>query len=170
MKQSLIPSGIAETLLRPCRFVLPAILILGAAAANAQIGGPVGQLPGNRGANTNSNSLVGQWRGVYRGITLTMVIQPNGQYTQTAQSGSVMTLQSGTYKLIPPNTIGFVVIDWQPKTMSVYHPTGTVGGYYTQEPLAKPPGSVDTYVFKGANTVVFTDQMMHGSITFTRVP
>ena len=53
--------------------------------------------------------------------------------------------------------------------MPVYHATGTVGGYYTQQPLVKPPGAVDTYVFKGANTVVLTDQMTHGSITMTRV-
>jgi hypothetical protein len=80
-----------------------------------------------------------------------------------------MTEQSGPYKLFAPNTIVFSVTSWAPKTMPVYHPTGTVGGYYTQQPMAKPSGATDTYVFKGADTVVLTDQMTHGSITMTRV-
>jgi hypothetical protein len=147
-----------------CRFVLPAILVLGTTAATAQMGGAIGQ-PSN-----NSNSLVGQWRGVYQGITITIVIQPNGQYTQTAQSGAGMTEQSGPYKLVAPNTIIFSVTNWQPKTQQIYHPTGTVGGYYTTQRTAKPPGATDSYVFKGANTVILTDQVMHGSITMNRVP
>jgi hypothetical protein len=136
-----------------CRLVLPAVLVLGATAAAAQ-----------------QNSLVGQWRGVYNGITLTIVIQPNGLYTQTAQSGTLMTQQSGPYKLVAPNTIIFSVTNWAPRTQQIYHPTGTVGGYYTNEPTAKPPGATDSYVFNGQNTVTLTDQMMHGSITLTRVP
>jgi hypothetical protein len=165
MKKSFLTSGIADKFLRMCRLVLPAILVLGATAATAQLsGGAIGQ-PLN-----NSNSLVGQWRGVYQGITFTIVIQPNGQYTQTAQSGTLMTQQSGPYKLAAPNTIIFSVTNWQPKTQQIYHPTGTVGGYYTTQRTGKPPGATDSYVFKGANTVILTDQVMHGSITLTRVP
>ncbi len=135
-----------------CRIVLPAALALGALAAQAQ------------------NSLVGQWRGVFRGITITIVIQPNGQYSQLAQSGTLMTQQSGPYKLVAPNTIIFSVTNWAPKTQQIYHPTGTVGGYYTTQPTAKPPGATDAYVFNGPNTMTLTDQMTHGSITMTRVP
>jgi hypothetical protein len=116
------------------------------------------------------NSLVGQWRGVIGTITLTIVIQPNGQYSQLAQSGTLMTQQSGPYRLVAPNTIIFSVTNWAPKTQQIYHPTGTVGGYYTTEIVAKPPGATDTYVFNGPNTIILTDQMMHGSITMTRVP
>jgi len=153
MRKSLLTSGAADRFLRMCRLVLPAVLVLGATAAAAQ-----------------QNSLVGQWRGVYNGITLTIVIQPNGLYTQTAQSGTLMTQQSGPYKLVAPNTIIFSVTNWAPRTQQIYHPTGTVGGYYTNEPTAKPPGATDSYVFNGQNTVTLTDQMMHGSITLTRVP
>jgi len=153
MRKSLLTSGAADRFLRMCRLVLPAVLVLGATAAAAQ-----------------QNNLVGQWRGVYNGITLTIVIQPNGLYTQTAQSGTLMTQQSGPYKLVAPNTIIFSVTNWAPRTQQIYHPTGTVGGYYTNEPTAKPPGATDSYVFNGQNTVTLTDQMMHGSITLTRVP
>ena len=140
-------------IMRHCPLVFPVILALGAVAASAQ-----------------QASLVGQWRGVYQGITITIAIQPNGQYTQTTQSGTLMTQQSGPYKLIAPNTIVFSVVNWEPKTMPVYHPTGTVGGYYTNEPASKPPGATDSYVFNGPNTMTLTDQVMHGSITMNRVP
>ncbi len=166
MKKSLMTSSTADTLLSMCRFVLPAILILGATTATAQMGGAAGQPM----SNNNSNSFVGQWRGVYQGITFTIVIQPNGQYSQLAQKGALMTQQSGPYHLVAPNTIIFSVTDWQPKTQQIYHPTGTVGGYYTNQRTARPPGATDSYVFKGANAIVLTDQVMHGSLALTRVP
>lgn len=153
MKRSRITSCTASELPQLCKFVLPAMLALSAVAVPAQ-----------------ENSLVGQWRGVIGTITLTIVIQPNGQYSQLAQSGTLMTQQSGPYRLVAPNTIIFSVTNWAPKTQQIYHPTGTVGGYYTTEIVAKPPGATDTYVFNGPNTIILTDQMMHGSITMTRVP
>jgi hypothetical protein len=121
-------------------------------------------------ASAQQNNLVGQWRGVYQGITLTIVIQANGQYSQLAQFGTLITQQSGPYKLVAPNTISFSVMDWAPKTQQVYHPTGAVGGFYTPEPTSKPPGATDKYVFNGPNTIVLTDELTHGSITLTRVP
>ncbi len=162
MRMSLFASGRAGSMLRPCMFVLSALFALGAVAAPAQqISGAIGQ--------AQQTSLVGQWRGVYSGITMTITIQPNGQYTQTAQSGTLMTEQSGPYNLVAPNTIIFSVTNWAPKTMPVYHATGTSGGYYTQQPTTKPPGGTDAYVFNGPNTVILTDQIMHGSVTMTRV-
>ncbi len=153
MKKSLLTSVVADKFLRMGRLVLPAIAVLGATAAAAQ-----------------QNNFVGQWRGVYQGITLTLVIQANGQYTQTAQSGTLMTEQSGPYTLAAPNTIIFSVTDWQPRTQQIYHATGTAGGYYVTQPTAKPSGATDSYVFNGPNTVTLTDQVMHGSITLNRVP
>jgi hypothetical protein len=107
---------------------------------------------------------------VFKGITLTIVIQPNGQYSQLAQSGTLMTQQSGPYRLVAPNTIIFSVTNWAPQTQQIYHPTGTGGGYYTTQPVAKPSGATDTVVFNGPNTITLTDQMTHGSMTMTRVP
>jgi hypothetical protein len=138
-------------ILKRCPFTLPVILALGAVAAPTQQSG-----------------LVGQWRGVYQGITITIVIQPNGLYTQTAQSGTLTTQQSGPYKIVAANTIVFSVTNWAPKTQQVSHATGAVGGYYTNEPAAKPPGASDKYVFNGPNTMTLTDQTTHGSITMTR--
>ncbi|MGD1064368.1 MAG: hypothetical protein ABR860_14000, partial [Terracidiphilus sp.] len=64
MKKSFLTSGIADKFLRMCRLVLPAVLVLGPTVAAAQLsGGAIGQ-PLN-----NSNSLAGQWRGVYQRIT-----------------------------------------------------------------------------------------------------
>jgi hypothetical protein len=143
----------ADMFLRMCRLVLTAVLVLGATAAAAQ-----------------QSNFVGQWRGVYQRITFTIVIQPNGQYTQTTQSGTLMTQQSGPYKLVAPNTIIFSVTNWAPRTQKIYHATGTTGGYYTTQVVAKPPGATDSYVFNGQNTVTLTDQVMHGSITLNRVP
>jgi len=162
-----IRPGGGPAILRYCSFVLPAALLLVAAAAGAQQ-----NIAGTQQTTTaaQQNSLAGQWRGVYQGITLTIVIQPSGQYIQTAQSVAGMTQQSGPYKLVAPNTIIFSVTNWQPRTQQVYHPTGTAGGYYTPQVVAKPPGATDNYVFNGPNTMVLTDQMMHGSITMTRVP
>jgi hypothetical protein len=163
MKKSLLTSGSADTFLRMRRLILPAILVLGATAAAAQ-----------------QYSFAGTWRGTYQNITFTIVIQPNGQYTQTAQSGSLMTQQSGPYRLVAPNTIIFSVTSWAPTTQKIYPPyppsgdctpanTSTGAGCYTTERVAKPSGATDSYVFRGANTVVLTDQMMHGVLTLNRV-
>ena len=53
--------------------------------------------------------------------------------------------------------------------MPVYHPQGTVGGYYTQQPTSRPPGGTYTYVFNGPNSVTFTDINTSTSITLTRM-
>jgi hypothetical protein len=169
MKKSLLTAGIAGTFLRMGRLMLPALLMLGATAAAAQVGGTVGQPLQPSNNNGSSNSLVGQWRGVYQGITISLLVQANGQYTQIAQKGSLVTQQSGPYRLVAPNTFIFSVTSWAPKTMPVYHPTGTTGGYYTQQPITKPPGGTDTYVFQGPNTVVIYDQVTHGNMTLNRV-
>ncbi len=156
---SRVSSAARPVFLRNCGLVLALLLALAAVAASAQ-----------------QPSFSGQWRGVYQNITLTITFQANGQYTQTAQSGTLMTEQSGPYRLAAPNTIIFSVTSWAPKTQKIYHPyppardgTPSAGGYYTTQVVAKPPGATDTYVFNGSNSMVLTDQMTHGSITMNRV-
>jgi hypothetical protein len=156
-----------------------------------------GSNPGNGptpSATSASSGFVGQWRGTSEGITFTIVFEPNGQYSQLAQSGTLMTQQSGPYTLVPPNTLIFSVTDWEPKTQQIYHPDPTggqnkrgqqgpngngqnpnhpdngpsTGGYYTPQNVPKPPGGTFTYVFNGPNTFTMTDQNFHGSITLTR--
>lgn len=62
---------------------------------------------GSYAAPAQQSTLMGQWRGTYQGITITIVMKPNGQYTQTTQKGTLMTMQWGAYKLVSPNTIIF---------------------------------------------------------------
>jgi len=152
MKKSHAGEAATPSLLRNYALIFPLLLAWSATAVSAQ-----------------QYSLVGQWRGVYQGITITIAIQANGQYSQLAQSAAGMTQQSGLYRLVIPNSIVFEVTNWAPKTMQVYHAVGTQRGYYTSEPTTKPPGADDTYVFNGPNTLVLTDKIVHGSITMTRV-
>jgi hypothetical protein len=146
-------AGTATTILRRLRFVLPAVMALGAVAASAQ-----------------QYSLVGQWRGVFQSITMTISIQSNGQYSQLAQSATAKTEQAGPYRLAAPNTIIFSVTTWAPTSTSVYFPTSPTTGEWRQRTLPKPLGASDSYVFNGPNTMTLTDQATHGSITMTRVP
>jgi hypothetical protein len=115
------------------------------------------------------NNFAGQWRGVYQGIVFNYVMDTNYNYSDHLVSGTMQTMESGKYHLSGQNLIIFQVLDWQPKTQNVYHPTGTVGGYYTQEVLAKPPGGTFSYVFNSPNSVTLTDVNLHGSVTLNRV-
>src|ERR1039458_2988954 len=142
----------AATILRRSMFVLPAIFALGAVAAGAQ-----------------QYNLVGQWRGVFQGITMTISIQANGQYSQLGQSRTAQTEQAGPYRLASPNTIIFSVTTWAPTSTSVFVPTSPTTGKWEQRTLPKPLGASDFYVFNGPNTMTLTDQATHGSITMTRV-
>ena len=119
--------------------------------------------------HAQDNRFAGQWRGTAQGIVFNYVMDANYNYTDRLVSGTLQTSESGKYHLSAPNVIIFEVLNWAPKTQSVYHPTGTVGGYYTQEVLAKPPGGTFSYVFNSANSVTLTDVRLHGSITLNRV-
>jgi len=123
-------------------------------------------------AQAQTNPFVGSWRGIATvngmAVTFNLVMQPNQTYSQQLQAGSMMTLQTGSYR-VANGMIAFAVVDWQPKTQPVYHPTGTVGGYYTQQPMAKPPGGTFRYQFTSPTSVTLQDVSLGGIITFTRV-
>jgi hypothetical protein len=116
-----------------------------------------------------AESLSGSWRGFAMGIEFDLVVQPNGAFSETERSGTSMTMQSGVIRSAGANVLAFEVQDWEPKTQQVYHPTGTVGGYYTPEPLAKPPGGVWRIQFDSPNSITMTDVNQGGSVTFSRV-
>ena len=149
---------------RASALLLSLALSAGLAAAPAQQGS------GSIAPAQPTNSLAGKWRALYQGVTIVMVIQSNGQYMQTVQSGATISEQSGAIRLIAPNTVAFTVADWQPRTRPAYHAVGSTGGYTTQEPVVRPSDTMDTYVFDGPDRVVLTDQALHGSLAFTRVP
>jgi len=72
-------------------------------------------------------------------------------------------------RLSAANVVAFQVEDWQPRTLPVYHATGTTGGYYTQEPVPRPPGGVFRYKFTSPNSVTLQDTNLGGAVTFNRV-
>jgi hypothetical protein len=114
-------------------------------------------------------SLVGTWRGAVMGMAFELVVQPNGAYSEIERSATIMTMQQGEVRALGPGLIAFVVEDWAPKTMPVYHATGTVGGHYTQQPTTKPPGGTWRIRFNGPNSVTMQDARLGGMVTFQRV-
>ncbi|HEY3798734.1 MAG TPA: hypothetical protein VGL58_10310 [Caulobacteraceae bacterium] len=119
-------------------------------------------------------SLTGHWQATAQvGMTpvaFDLVVQPNGTYSETERSGTLMTIQSGEIRVAGAGLIAFVVEDWSPKTMPVYHPTGTVGGYYGQSPTTKPPGGVWRMQFNGPSSMTVQDTSYGGVVIFNRVP
>ena len=117
----------------------------------------------------HAQSLTGSWRGVAMGVLFQLTVQPNGSYIESQSKGSLMTQQTGAIEAAGPGMIAFTVVNWAPRTMPQYHPTGTVGGYYTQVPTSRPPGGVWRLVWNGPNSFTLTDVRLGGSLTFNRV-
>jgi hypothetical protein len=120
-------------------------------------------------ATAQENLFVGTWSGYFSGVTLTFALSPDFRYSEQNVAGSMQTSESGNYRLSPQDVIIFQVEDWYPKTQSVYHPTGTVGGYYSQEPVPRPPGGTYHYIFTSANSVTLTDLNTQASVTLMRM-
>lgn len=119
--------------------VLAAAVTLGASAAQAQ-------------------SLTGSWQGAAQGVQFNLVVQPDGAYSETQRSGSLMTMQTGVIQSAGAGEIAFVVQDWQPRNLP-----------YTGEQTTKPPGGIWRIRFNGPNSVTMQDVRLGGSVTFTRV-
>ena len=94
---------------------------------------------------------------------------PDLRYSQQQIMGRYMTTLSGHYAFPAANVVAFQVEDWQPRTLPVYHATGTTGGYYTQEPVPRPAGGVFRYKFTSPNSVTLQDTNLGGMVTFNRV-
>ncbi len=115
-----------------------------------------------------AQNLMGKWVGstVINGqkYSFTMTVTAGNHYIETAQVGTLMTTQSGTYVF----TNGLLVrnvIDWQPKQQMVVNPP-----YGTKSvPLAKPPGGSFRVTFTGPNTMVLQDVNTRGTLTYQRV-
>ncbi len=158
MKNSLIPAGTSNAVLR---LILPAIL--------------AGSLAIGCRAQAAQSSLVGQWRTVLQGDTLTITIEANGQYMQVGvpPNGGTQTMQSGPYALVAPNTIVFTVTNYSPKTRIVLVPCGIpndpVCNVQRVENMPQPPGSRYAYVFNGPNSMTLNNEQAKETITFTRV-
>jgi hypothetical protein len=119
--------------------VLGAAAVMAASAAQAQ-------------------SLAGSWQGSAQGILFELVVQPDGAYSETQRSGSLMTMQTGVIQSAGAGEIAFVVEDWQPRTMP-----------YTGQQTSKPPGGIWRVQFNGPNSVTMQDVRLGGVVTFTRL-
>jgi hypothetical protein len=118
--------------------VLAAAVTLAASAAQAQ-------------------SLTGSWQGFAQGIQFNLVVQPDGAYSETQRSGSLMTMQEGVIQSAGAGEIAFVVQNWQPQQEP-----------YTGQQTTKPPGGIWRVQFNGPNSVTMQDARLGGVVTFTR--
>ena len=115
-----------------------------------------------------AQNLMGKWEGstVVNGqrYSFTMTITAGNHYIETAQAGTLMTTQSGTYVF----TNGLLVrnvTDWEPKQQMVVNPP-----YGTRSvPVARPPGGSFRVTFNGPNTMVLQDTKLKGTLTYQRV-
>ena len=130
-------------------------------------------LAGLAAASAQQNPFVGGWQGVANvngvAITFNLVMGADYRYSEQQVMGPYVTMQTGRYGFPNQNVIAFQVEDWQPRTRSVYHPSGTTGGYYSQEPVARPPGGVFRFQFASAQSFTLQDVNLGGVITFNRL-
>lgn len=123
-------------------------------------------------SDAQGNSFVGSWRGVVTvngmAVTFNLVMGANQSYSLQEVSRIGMTLQTGYYR-VNGQQIGFEVVDWQPKTAPVYHAPGWQGGYYVQQPLAKPPGGMFRFQFTSSSSLTMQDVNLGGVITYNRL-
>jgi hypothetical protein len=112
--------------------------------------------------------MTGKWRGVYQGVTVDLLVTPDGRFSEQQRMGQMMTMQTGVIRPLGPNVVAFVVEDWQPRTRPVYHPSGG-GGYTTQEANAKPPGGTWRVRLDGQGDMTMQDTRLGGAITFHRM-
>ena len=205
MKNSLTPTGTSDAVLHAARWVFPAILAVSMATGCGPQAAPGGQAPqgplgsqgpqgtpvpqgtqGPQAAPASQSGLVGQWRTVLQGNTVTITIQANGQYTQVGvpQNGGTQTAQGGPYQLAAPNTIHFTVTDWSPKTKWMFVPNPRCGVPGVPNPTnpqrdscrqwqewtePQPPGSTYAYTLNGTNSMTLNNENAQEQITFTRV-
>jgi len=126
------------------------------------------------GASTDSAaaapSVVGSWHGALtmngQRCTVAAVLNANRSYIESVRCGSLMTQQSGTYRVFANGEIGFSVIDWQPKQQWV---VGAQVGSGHYAPMAKPPGGLFKYTFVSATTMIWRDVNFGGSIALQRL-
>ena len=126
-------------------------------------------LPVSQGRAARLTPMKGSWRGVFRGVTLNLVILQDWHFSEQEVSGNIMTMQTGMIRETGEGVITFDIEDWEPKTRMVFHPTGTVGGYNTEERNSKPPGGTYRVSFNGNNVMIFEDLRWGGTVTYYRV-
>ena len=110
------------------------------------------------------NSMVGTWQGsvMFSGapMGLNLVIMPDGRYSAQQTWGGMMTMDTGTYEMLPNSQVHFTVQDWEPK-QQCFPQTGC-------HAILKPPGSLGTVHLFGS-TMQLQDQASGIVINYQRV-
>ena len=111
-------------------------------------------------AVAQDNQIAGSWHSDFQvnGVAYAddLILQPNQQFSDMVASYAGRTLRTGDYSF-DGRTLRLNVTDWEPKTLPQYHPTGTTGGYYTQEPALRPPNSTYQIEFVSPNQFMLRD-------------
>jgi hypothetical protein len=120
--------------------------------------------------HAQTSPLVGSWRGYVDlnglSVTLDLVLQADGHYSEQEVSAYGGTMQIGSW-FAGNGMLQLRVEDYEPKQHMVYHGTGTTGGYTTMEPSAPPPGGTYSVQMLSQDSFVLQDQ--GGSVRFDRV-
>lgn len=114
-----------------------------------------------------AQNLMGKWVGsaVINGqqYSFRMTITAGNHYIETAQVGTLMATQSGTFVLANGLMVR-KVLDWNPKQQMVVEPP--LGSHSV--PVARPPGGSFRVAFPNANTMVLQDVNLKGTLTYQR--
>jgi hypothetical protein len=120
-------------------------------------------------AHAQADGLAGDWQAAAGNSIYNLQVQPTGAYSEQQRQGMAWTHRSGVIRSSDPGHITFVVEDWEPKTVSIYHAGPTLsGGRYSQDPLPRPADETWRLTFNGPN--IFTIQNVDDgeTVTFTR--
>jgi hypothetical protein len=121
-------------------------------------------------AGAGESPFAGTWRATYpmagMQCVFDLVMTAKGTYHEIERCGTVVTSQSGTYRLFPNGVISRTVEDWTPKQRYI---VGARVGSGHWEANAKPSGGMFAYRIVSANTMVWRDVNFGGIITFHRV-
>jgi hypothetical protein len=125
------------------RLVLALGLVLWLGAGCDDNGGGGG---GGNGSGTGAESLVGVWQW-QSGASGELLLQDNGQFSQTVRWNGLMTYDVGLYE-VGDGFIHFAVQDHEPKE-------------YQGQPLSYPTSFTYFYRWVGADHVVFEDHIVN---------
>ena len=99
-------------------------------------------------------------------------VTDDGAFDEHQQVGHVTSETRGQIHQSAPDTVEFVVEDWDPKVVHSYErESSSGGGLYTEESVPKPDGGVWRLTFSGPDSFTLTGLKRGGNVlTFKRKP